>query len=801
MSKQLKIPNNQNKSKTFKLFLLVPVYLLLTTFLTVAPVQAQKSSSNLVEQGNRLLKKGWVNDAIQVFRQAVKSNPQSLQANLGLAIAYNRAGNIDAAWNSYQRVLELDPNYQPALKTVGLLGTYRPDWQVKGIESLTTLLNSTPNDLEARKLRALLYYYQGRINDSVADYQVLLANNPTPEIVLGAAETFTYAGNYQQALELFNRYGSTGKSITGNAAIAYGRTLQKTGNATQAIEVLKAQLGRSNSLDLLAITTRGELSQAYVANQQPPEALAILEPLRGKPDTLLVLARSLNEIRKSKNNSAASEEVASLYRQVLADHPNPSTSLLLEVADVFSGLPQQEATALQLYQQAAAKLPNDQSLVLRQLALENKLDLISQKDLRERLISILENLPQDSGELQKLANALVQINTRDSALIPSYQNVLVRGVEAPFLNFRIAQMYLQQEDTTAARKALAAYQATPEGANNLATQLLTAEIELQEGNLEASAGIYQNVLDTNPDDAEIYNGALRALAGIRSQQKRFDQALVAYSQLQTRQPQNLIYQLGQVSVAYQAKRITQQQATTVVNNWLATQKATSTPPELYSLVGQLPATSEWEPLYNYLLQLQPNNLQIQKRLLQVVAQRDDAQARALVKQFAKNTRVQGELSKAIGDLDLAGIAYEKILATQPNDIDALTALGGIRFEQRQYQTAQKIYSQILMQNPEDEAAKMAIADLYAILDQPLAALAQMEQLRNQENREGVTDKELSRRIQQIQEDFLLRRGFQPFWEDANRRILPSRQKIIDKKTAEAQRAQRKEIKRLHGDEP
>lgn len=770
MSKQLEIPNNQNKSKTFKLFLMVPVYLLLTTFLTVAPVQAQKSSSNLVEQGNTLLKKGWVNDAIQVFRQALKSNPQSLQANLGLAIAYNRAGNIDGAWNSYQRVLELDPNYQPALKTVGLLGTYRPEWQKKGIESLTTLLNSSPNDLEARKLRALLYYYQGKINDSVADYQVLLSKNPTAEIVLGAAETFTYAGNYQQALELFNRYGSTGKSITGNGAIAYGRTLQKTGNPTQAIEVLKAQLGRSDSLDLLAITTRGELSQAYVANQQPAEALAILQPLRGKPDTVLLLARSLNEIRKSKNDSAASEEVASLYRQVLAGDPNPSTSLLLEVADVFSGLPQQEATALQLYQQAAEKLPNDQSLVLRQLALQNKLDLISQKDLRERLISILKNLPQDSGELQKLANALVQINTRDSALIPSYQNILRQGVEAPFLNFRIAQMYLQQEDTAAARKALAAYQATPEGANNLATQLLTAEIELQAGDLEASAGIYQNVLSKNPEDAEIYNGALRALAGIRSQQKLFDQALAAYSQLRTRQPQNLIYQLGQVSVAYQAKRIDQQQATTVVNNWLASQKATSTPPELYSLVGQLPATSEWEPLYKYLLELEPNNLQIQKRLLQVVAQRDPAQARTLVKQFAKNTRVQGELSKAIGDLNLAGIAYEKILATQANDIDALTALGGIRFEQRQYQTAQKIYSKILMQNPEDELAKMAIADLYAILDRPMAALQQMEQLRNQQNREGVTDKELSRRMQQIQEDFLLRRGFQPFWEDANRRF-------------------------------
>ncbi|BAY86667.1 tetratricopeptide repeat family protein [Calothrix parasitica NIES-267] len=787
MSKQFMIKNNnQNnnqKNKLFQNFLIVPFYLLLTTSLITIPVfnniasaQAQKNSS-LLQRGNRLLKRGWVNDAIKVFQQAIKRNPKSIKANFGLATAYNRAGNIDKAWNFYQRVLEIDPNYQPALKTVGLLGTYRTEWQLQGIEALSRLLNFSPSDLEARSLRALLYYYQGRVNDSVADYQILLSKNPTPKTTLAAAETFTYAGNYKQALELFNRYLSTGKSITKYPAVAYARTLRKTGNPTEAVKVLKAQLTDSNNLDSLQITTRAELSQAYVANGQPTEALAVLEPLRGKANAGLSLARALNEIRKLTNDSALVEEVAKLYQQALTNNSPPSTSLLLEVANVFSGLPQKEQTALKLYQQAALKLPNDKSLVLYQLALQNKLDLISQKDLRNRLTNLLENLPQDAIELQKFANALVQINTRNPEFISSYQRVLQKGVKAPFLNFRIAQMYLRKEDTIGAKKALAAYQATSEGAENLATQLLAAEIKLQEGDLEASAQSYQSVLNQNPQDKEIFNGALRALAGIRSQQKRFDEALMAYNQLRTRQPQNLVYELGLISVAYQAKRIDQQQATKVADNWLATQKATSTPPELYSLIGQLPANPEWESLYKYLLQFEPNNLQIQKRLLQVVAQRDNPQARALAKQFAANKNnqyksniVQGQLFKAIGELDLAGMAYENILANQPNDMDALTALGGIRFEQRQYKIAQKIYSQILVQKPQNTEAMMAIADLYAVLDKPIAALSQMEQLQVQKNREGVKDKELSRRIQQVKEDFLLRRGFQPYWEDPNRRI-------------------------------
>lgn len=796
MSKDLKTSSNSHLEQTvktrskrfqhflFQSFLSVPFYFFpivssvtLPILTNVTPVQAQKSLSGLVQRGNRLLKKGWVKDAIKVFRRAIKQNPQSLQANLGLAIAYKRSGNIDAAWHSYQRVLEIDPSNQLTLKTVGLLGTYRPEWQVRGIETLTTSLNSNPNDLEARSLRAVLYYYQGRLKDSVADYQILLTNNPTPEIIKQAAETFAYAGNYPKALELFNGYGSTGKNITGNAAIAYGRTLQKTGNPAEAISVLENQLRRSNTLDSLAITTRAELSQAYLANGQQAEALAVLEPLQGKQDAILFLAGALNEIRKRTNDLALAQEVARLYQQALADNPNPSPYLLLEVADVFSGLPQGEQIALQLYQQAAAKLPNDQILVLRQLALESKLGLINQNNLKQRLIYAVQNLPQDPVELQNFVNALIQINTRDPEFIPVYQSILQTGVDAPFLNFRIAQMYLQQKDTVGARQALAAYTANPQGINNLATQLLAAEIELQEGDLEGSARRYQAVLSTNPSNEGIVSGALQALAGVRSQQKRFDEALIAYNQLRVRQPQNLTYQLGQISIAYQAQKISEQQATMVLNKWLATQQATNTPQSLYSLVGQLPASSNWEPLYNYLLQLEPNNLQIQKRLLQVVAQRNPAQAQNLVKQFAANTtnernsnRVQGQLSKAIGDLDLAGKAYEKILASEPNSIDALSSLGGIRFEQRQYEAAENIYSQIIGQKPHSREARMAIADLNAILDRPLASLAQMEKLQIQQMSQGVTDRELSRRVQQIQEDFLLRRGFQPVWEDPNRRI-------------------------------
>ncbi|OUL22014.1 tetratricopeptide repeat protein [Nostoc sp. 106C] len=740
-----------------------------------ASVQAQ-SSSTLVKKGFTLLNKGLVNDAITTFQQALKGQPSSLQARLGLAIAYRRAGRIAEAWSAYQQVVAVDPNNQLALKTIGLLGSYRPEWQVQGIAALTTLLKSNPNDLEALGYRALLYSYQGRFTESIADYQPVLASNPTPEVVIGAAQTYSYGGEFSQALELFNRYQATGKPIVGYAAVAYGRTLRETGDTAGAVQVLQAQLQRSKTLDAIAIETRKELAIAYLANQQQAQALAILDPLQGRADAILPLARSLNEIRKRINNPTLTQQVIDLYRQALTNTPNPSPTLLREVADVYSGFPQGRQTALQLYRQAALQFPSDRSLVVQQLALESQLGMLAKHDLRQRLAAVLQPLPTDRAQQQQLANALVNIDAPDAEFLPVYQNLLQTGVNAPFLNFRLAQMYIQRNDLNAARQALAAYTNSNKSNKDLAPQLLAAEIERREGSLEASARRYQAVLSSRPDSSDIVDAALRGLAGVRLQQKHLDEAVAAYDQLLARNPQDLPTQLGRASIAYQAKRISQPEAEAVLNNWLATQPASNTPAELYSLVGVLPTDPQREALYNYLLQIDPSYIPLQLRLVQVIAQRNPSQAQARVKQLiarlANNPdsyQLQAELARAVGNLDLANVAYQNILAQQPDNIDALAALGGIHFEQRRFESAQEIYSQVLAQKPDDKDARRALAGLRAILDQPLSALAQLEQLQLEAIAQGSTDTDVNRQMQQIQEDFLLRRGFQPPWEDPQRR--------------------------------
>ncbi|MEO1374279.1 MAG: tetratricopeptide repeat protein [Cyanobacteria bacterium J06635_10] len=771
----------KTKSKTIVGISLLPFHLFVFTFpialLTlnnVAPVQAQNSSA-ATKRGYNLLKKGWVDDAISAFQQALKGNPQSLQARLGLAIAYNRAGRIEEAFQAYQQVLAQDPQNQAALKIVGMMGTYRSEWNKPGINALNTLLELNPKDLQSRYYRALLYSYQGQFSRSIADFQIVLANNPTPEAIIGAAQTYSYSGDYQKANELFNRYQATGKPIKDYAAVAYALTLRKTGNPQKAIAILQRQLQGSQTLDQLAILARAELSQAYIANKQESQALAVLEPLENREEAILPLARSLNEIRKNTNNATLTQRVSNLYRQTLDNNPNPSTSLLREIADVFSGLPQGEETALQLYRRLASMLPNDKSLVVRQLALEYKLGAIAKIDLNQRLAQTLQNLPTDSVQMQQLAVALADIDAPDAQLLPVYQSILQTQVKVPFLNFRVAQMYLQLKDTIRARQALANYTATSQGSQDMAPQLLAAEIERQEGNLEGSSQRYFAILTSNPSN-DIINGALRGLVGVKVQQKRFTEALVVYDQFIERNPQDITAQLGRTSVAYQAKRISKPQAEAVLNNWLATQKATNTPPELYSLVAQLPTDPSRESLYNYLVEIDSSNIKLQQQLLEVIAQRNPSEARLRMKQLIANAPNDPNssqrialLARAVGDLNMASKAYENIVAEQPDDVDALAALGGIRFEQRRFDSAEQIYSKVLEQNPQDPQARRALAGLNAIFDRPLAALKALEQLQIEQIANGERDAEISNQMRQIQEDFLLRRGFQPPWESYERR--------------------------------
>jgi cellulose synthase operon protein C len=654
-------------------------------------------------EGYALLQKGWVNDAIAVFQQTLQRSPNSLEAKLGLAIALQKAGRDADAWNAYQRVLAQDSQNRTALMAVGVLGGYRAEWQTAGITALNTLLQLTPSDRSALAQRALLLGYQGRFAEAYADYEILL-QNPTPQVLLEAAKVYSYGGQYAQSLTLFQRYQNQGKTLPDDYALtAYAAALRGTGQAATAVQLLSTRLTQ-------VVAKRGT---------QPPNAseielrtaLAVAQQANGQLDQGLSTLASLRTL------PAATLPLARALSEMGRKSGNGALS--------------QEAIALyrQALQQTSTPSPG----------------------LRTEIADVLSE----------------QAATRAEAL-QIYQDLARLPKASPSLNLRIAQIYLQTGELANAQQALQAYTAANPG--DSAAELLLAEVERRGNNLEASAQRYQALRDRNIS-AEVSKTALRGLASIRLAQGRVNEALQAYDQLLAINPQDLAAQLGRASLAYQAQRLSIVEAERLIATWQQTQ--TDPPPELYILVGALPADSKREDLYARLLAVDPNNVSIQKRQIQLLAQRDRLAAQQRINQLRERlpdtieTRFAiGELAQSIDNLELASQSYAAILKQQPNNPDALSALGGVRFQQQRYAEAEAIYSQVLALKPMDWDVQRILAELSLAQDQPFTALERLQKARQLQIAQGIpdTDLKLGDRIVKLRVDRLKRRGFQPSWE-------------------------------------
>jgi cellulose synthase operon protein C len=729
-----------------------------------------------LQAAKQLIDQGLVGQAMDILLPLARQYPQSADVQLTLATAYQKNGQLDQAYNSYRAVLQRDPNNRLALLSIGVLGGYKYEWRKAGIEALTTLITAEPDNMAARAQRALLNGYLGNLGEAIADYELVLPKNPSAETVLAAAETYTYAGDYQKSLTLFNQYKTTGKPIRGYAALAYATTLRETGDLPGSVRILEGEVAQTPGLTGVTIRARAALAVSYAAEDQLDRAKSILEPLTGRFDSRMIRARSLQQSNNYENSPNLQEEVVGLYRQVLnepRDNPYLTVAIAREIADVLSGIPSEQVYAREVYKQLLQQVPEDKAVQISLAVLERQMGLLPKAELKTKLEATLATLPEDAYQKRVLAQSLVRLDSPDPELMPLYQKFLDAQVNEPLLYFRIAQMQLQLNDIAGAQQSLEAYSATTVGSRDQGGRLLLlAEIDRRQGNLEASATKLEQIIAAPRMDRGILSGALQTLASIRRVQGRLPEAVALYDQIIERNPEDLSKPLGRAALAYQAKLITRRQAEQVLSQWLSTRPATDMPIELLSLVAALPANEGRAELYDRLVNANPRYMPLQLRRLQLVARTDEKSAReqlqALIDADPDNLGtyfVQGQLGEDIGDLDLASDAYERVLEASAQNTDAMAALAGIRFQQKDYQSASRLYSQILEREPDNRVAQSALADLTAAQGNRLEGIEDLESLQErQQDRQGKPDPELERQIRRLEEGFLQQRGFQPPWE-------------------------------------
>ena len=725
-------------------------------------VQAQTPPP--IRQGYTLLDRGWVDDAIAAFQSALRTYPNAPEARLGLAMAYQRAGQDVEAWAAYQAVLAVDSDNPKALAAIGEMGSYRPEWQTTGIEALTQLLGQHPERRPARQQRALLYGYQGRFTLALADYGLLLRHDPTPAVLLAAAQVYAYSGDFETALTLFNRYRKTGP-YPDRVLPVYALTLQETGSPEAAVSVLEPMLREPDQTDAWSLQIRAALANATDASGDMKTALELLTPLQGKSAARLPLARAYSAIGRRRLDPSLFGTATKLYQAVLAETTAPSYGLRVEVADVLSEWPDTQEAALGMFRQLAAENPAVVSLAVRSHLLAYDLKLESAVATVNQLQSLLAPFPSSPPEQRGIATALTRIDNPAPALLPVYETV-VAAVDAPLLYYRMAQIHLAQGDLAAARQSLFSYRSTPAGRQDLGAEMLIADIERREGQLAASAERYEAIISTGPP-AQTMAEALRSLAFVRTLEGQPEAVLPVYEQVIAAHPDNLDYRLGHALVGYRTGRVPEIEATRRLETWLANYDLTNPPAEVFELAAALPAAPDRASLYDALLEQQPESVWLQWRSIQLLAGRqpDLAMTRlnALIAENPDNLTLyffRGELAQQQGNLPLAASNYEHILARAPENMGALSALAGVRFQQQEPAAARMLYEQVLAREPDRQDARYGVAELNVVEDYRLTALEQLQQL----HAEGMDRPQLPQRIQDVEFDLLRRRGFQPPWE-------------------------------------
>ncbi|MEM1240581.1 MAG: tetratricopeptide repeat protein [Cyanobacteria bacterium P01_H01_bin.26] len=725
-----------------------------------SPVLAQlpnlDSQPALVREGYELFERGWIDPALDRFRQAVERYPDSAVAQLGLARSYLRLGQDTNAFAAFRRLIVLEPTNIEALNTLGVLGSYRPEWRQVGIEALTTLLEQPgyEQDGEVRSQRALLYFYAGRLGEAVADYDIALAQPYGLDVQIGAAQVFAYGGRPGQAVTLFEDYITSGQTLQIYEAQAYAFALRQQGNPQAALDLLEPFLEGGDATEQVQL--KAALATTYAANGQVERGLALLETIESQP---LVVARALRDMTLYTDDPTVQAQAIAAYKTVLGD-PGLTVGTAREAAAALGTYSSSQSVSLATYQQLAAQYPNDVSLYVQASIWERQLAQISAQELRQRLLGI--TLPENPTQLQYIARGLARLDPPDAQLLPFYQAVLVATSAEPFLHYRLGQIYLQQNQLDLAQEQLQLY-----AGDDPAVLLFQAEQARRQDDIDTSAAIYQQLIDDPTSSNEVVTGALQGLAGIRQGQGYYAEALALYERIIALNPGNDAKILGQTSLAYQGKFISVETAESVLEQWLAVHSTNENPPELYSLVGALPADADRSGLYESLLAANPGSLVIRQRQLQVLAMTDpDAANEAAAQLVADRPEapevylLQGQIAQDTDELSTAATAYNHLLERNPEQLEAIVGLAGVRFRQRRYQEARHLYDQAIALAPDDLNLRQAAIGLSVAQDRPLQALEEINALQSQ----IPASIGLERQERLIEESLLLHRGFQPVWE-------------------------------------
>lgn len=183
------------------------VLVLYSLFLVVFPIQAQ-SYNEIVEQAMNCVKKDSLAQAEQLFRKALKLDPNNARNALlfsNLGTVQKRQGKIDEAIESYTLALNIIP-YSTAMLLNRAALYLEKNLMQKAYLDYCNVIDLLPKNQEARLFRAYIYMQRREYKEARVDYNVVLeqdVKNKTARI--GLVMLDEKEGRFQSAMDAMNR--------------------------------------------------------------------------------------------------------------------------------------------------------------------------------------------------------------------------------------------------------------------------------------------------------------------------------------------------------------------------------------------------------------------------------------------------------------------------------------------------------------------------------------------------------------------------------------------------------------------
>jgi tetratricopeptide (TPR) repeat protein len=129
---------------------------------------APKNSVNVMKNAYEALQVGQYESAIKYYNEALEQNPNNKKALFGVATAYHMSKDYEKAKEAYLKIINMDPNYWPAVNNYIILVTEEnPE---KSIGRLEELYTRNPDFAAIPAQLGNLYYKKGNAQKAVEYY-------------------------------------------------------------------------------------------------------------------------------------------------------------------------------------------------------------------------------------------------------------------------------------------------------------------------------------------------------------------------------------------------------------------------------------------------------------------------------------------------------------------------------------------------------------------------------------------------------------------------------------------------------